>query len=121
MKDYTYFKANELVCKCGECDGGSMNDKFMQKIDQLRLNYGKPLTINSGFRCVEYNKKVSDSTKSAHSLGRAVDIHVDTSSKLRILELAVYLGFKRIGFGKSFMHLDDMTEDEGYVQTWWTY
>lgn len=121
MKDYQFFPAKELKCKCGKCNGGEMNDAFMAKIIQLRLNYNKPILLSSAFRCVEHNKLVSDSTKSAHCLGRAVDIYVNSGNKYEILRLAILLGFKRMGFGKSFMHLDDMTEEEGYLQVWWTY
>jgi class I fructose-bisphosphate aldolase len=35
MKDYQYFKAIELICKCGKCDGGNMDDNFMSKIVEL--------------------------------------------------------------------------------------
>lgn len=122
MKDYQFFKASELICKCGKCSGGVMDDNFMTKIVQLRINFNQPIHINSAYRCSEHNNSVSTTGKEgAHTRGRAVDIRIDGSNKTKLLQLAVHLGFIRMGFGKTFLHLDDMKESEGFPQVWWTY
>ena len=121
MKDYMHFSAGELKCKCGKCDGGQMDDNFMSKIVQLRIIFNKPIHIDSGFRCRAHNKAEDGSKNSAHMRGRAVDIRITPENKSKLLELAIHLGFKRLGFGKTFLHLDDMKESEGYYQGWWTY
>lgn len=43
-------------------------------LDPLREAYGKPIRVNSGFRCPALNKAVKGSDTSDHMTGRAADI-----------------------------------------------
>lgn len=43
-------------------------------LDPLREIYGKPITVNSGYRCQELNKAVGGSKTSDHVKGFAADI-----------------------------------------------
>lgn len=43
-------------------------------LDPLRTIYGKPITVNSGYRCPELNKDVGGSATSDHVKGFAADI-----------------------------------------------
>lgn len=43
-------------------------------LDPLREIYGKPITVNSGYRCPELNKAVGSSKTSDHVNGFAADI-----------------------------------------------
>ena len=43
-------------------------------LDPLREAYGKPIYINSGYRCPELNKAVGGVRTSEHQSGRAADI-----------------------------------------------
>ena len=43
-------------------------------LDPLREAYGKPIRVNSGFRCPALNKAVKGSATSDHMAGRAADI-----------------------------------------------
>lgn len=43
-------------------------------LDPLREAYGKPIYINSGYRCSELNKAVGGVSTSEHQSGRAADI-----------------------------------------------
>lgn len=43
-------------------------------LDPLRAIYGKPITVNSGYRCPELNKAVGGSATSDHVKGMAVDL-----------------------------------------------
>ena len=43
-------------------------------LDLLREAYGKPISVNSGFRCPELNKAVGGATSSSHTKGQAADI-----------------------------------------------
>lgn len=45
-------------------------------LDPLREAYGKPITVNSGYRCPALNKAVNGSRNSQHMTGEAVDITV---------------------------------------------
>ena len=43
-------------------------------LDPLREAYGKPITVNSGYRCEALNKAVGGSKTSYHKIGLAADI-----------------------------------------------
>ena len=52
------FKRSEFASKDnGEC---RMEPRFMDLIQALRLEYGKPMVITSGYRSPEHNDSVSD-------------------------------------------------------------
>lgn len=46
-------------------------------LEPLRRHFGRPITINSGFRCKELNKAVGGAKNSYHTKGRAADIPFD--------------------------------------------
>lgn len=59
-------------------------------LDPLREWYGKPIKVNSGYRCPELNKAVgSKSKKSQHMFGQAADI--DTNSVVENKKLYEYI------------------------------
>lgn len=80
-----YFTIAEL-CKSDTADRLGINNRIPKDLlpnverlinkvlDPLREAYGKPITINSGYRCPELNKAVSGSPTSDHMQGRAADI-----------------------------------------------
>lgn len=103
-----YFKPSEFDSPDLRNSGIGMNPAFVRKLDKLREACGIPLKINSGFRTLAHNKKVSGVEDSAHTRGRAADIAANASStRHKILQAAFGLGFRRIGLGASFIHLDD--------------
>ena len=55
-------------------------------LDPLRERYGKPINVNSGFRCKELNRLVKGAVNSQHMSGEAADI--DTGSKTENKKLA---------------------------------
>lgn len=65
-------------------------------LDPLRLFYGKPIRVSSGFRCPALNKAVGGVCNSQHLRGEAADI--DTGSKLENQRLARLIVEKRLPF-----------------------
>ncbi len=54
-------------------------------LDRLRILYGKPIKVNSGYRSIAVNKAVRGSSTSQHTKGYAADItggNVDENMKL---------------------------------------
>ena len=43
-------------------------------LEPLRIHYGRPIIVTSGFRCAKLNKAVGGSATSQHVKGEAVDI-----------------------------------------------
>lgn len=56
-------------------------------LDPLREAYGKPIYVNSGYRCPELNKAVGGVSNSQHVKGEAADIDVhDTSENQKLYD-----------------------------------
>lgn len=49
----------------------------ISRLDEIREGYGKPIYVNSGYRCEELNKEVGGEENSYHLKGLAVDIRWD--------------------------------------------
>lgn len=58
-------------------------------LDPLREAYGKPIYVNSGYRCPALNKAVGGVSTSEHQSGRAADIDThDYNENKKLFELA---------------------------------
>ena len=104
-----YFKPEEFKCKCGKCDGGKMNDDFIDMLNKARHAAQTAFVITSGYRCESHNKAVGGKPDSAHLRGLAVDIKFSSSAQaMRILSALIGVGFKRIGYNQKhgFFHVD---------------
>lgn len=61
-------------------------ERLVEKVlDPLREKYGKPITVNSGYRCPELNKAVGGSKTSDHMNGFSVDITASSKKENAIL------------------------------------
>lgn len=120
-----HFSDDELRCKCG-C-GLLPQRSFMERIEKLRIQYGKPMTVTSAARCPEYNAKVSSTGLTGpHTTGRAIDLGLSRGDAYAVLRLALIAGFTGIGVAQKgagrFLHLDDLEQDEGQPRpTVWSY
>ena len=54
-------------------------------LDPLREKYGKPIIVNSGYRCLALNNLVKGSKTSSHLKGLAADITAGSPKKNKIL------------------------------------
>lgn len=103
-----HFKPFEFDSPDAPGSGSNMNIPFVMKLDQVRQLVGEPLSVHSGYRTPAHNAKVGGVDSSAHESGHAADIGALSSQlKFKVLHAAVQVGFKRIGIGSSFIHLDD--------------
>ena len=50
-------------------------------LEPLRVHYGRPIIITSGYRCPKLNKVVGGSSTSQHVIGQAVDIRSVSDSR----------------------------------------
>jgi len=102
-----YFKPIEFKCKC--CGILKISEELIIKLNKLREKIGKPLVINSGYRCLKYNKSISGSPKSQHLLGNAADVNIPAGWTVDSLaDVGAKVGFKGIGryYKQNFVHLD---------------
>lgn len=106
-----------------------MNEQFMDKLEQLRVAFGKSMVITSGYRSPDHNKDVADTGSSGpHTHGRAVDIAISGSDAYVLVSLAISMGFTGIGINQKgpvasrFVHIDDLTLGDKFPRPRiWTY
>ena len=102
-----YFKESEFKACNPSCSLQEMDQKFMNTLDSLRISAGIPLVLNSAYRSIRWDKSHGRNGNSAHTRGKAVDIRCNSSiNRMKIIEAALAVGIRRIGIGKSFIHVD---------------
>jgi uncharacterized protein YcbK (DUF882 family) len=76
-------------------------------LEELRLAWGRPLVITSGYRCEKRNIAVGGAPRSLHRLGRAADIKAAPSEQDELGRIALGIGFYEIipGLAKNYIHL----------------
>lgn len=106
MDKYKYFSKNEMKCPC--CGRVDMDDSFMQKLNAIRSELGRPMFATSGYRCAEYNKSIGGHRNSAHMHGKAVDIkRIDGAYTREVSDLASKYNMQGIEIGSGHTHLDE--------------
>ena len=86
-----WFSMNEFECHCG-CrmpDSAKANIEALveQVLDPARERYGKPVCVNSGYRCARHNAAVGGVANSQHLRGEAADICCSDNERLsKIIE-----------------------------------
>jgi hypothetical protein len=75
-------------------------------LEKLRAELRVPISITSGFRNFATNKAVGGATKSRHLVGDAADISIGNHDRRKLLQAAINAGFRGIGLGKTFLHVD---------------
>ena len=119
------FAFTEMACQeTGEC---GIDETMMDRLQQLRDNYGFPLTITSGYRSPRHSIEEAKEMPGTHSMGRAVDISCAGVDAFEILTEALVVGFTGIGVKQKgehrFLHLDDLKLGEHTAPrpTIWSY
>ena len=78
-------------------------------LDPLREWYGKPIYVNSGYRCAELNRAVCGVQGSFHVRGMAADIDVHDAEENRKLfdHIKTHLPFTELGWegGGAWIHV----------------
>ena len=101
----SYFKSDEFKCPC--CDIVIVSGWLIHLLNKVRTGLGKPMVVNSGYRCKKHNREVGSFDDSAHRRGTAADIKcTDSVDRFKIIKLAYEVGFKRMGIEGNFIHLD---------------
>ena len=91
-----YFTISEL-CKSTTADTFHINNQptpdivdnleilINECLDKIRIAYGKPIYVNSGYRCNELNNRVKGSNTSHHLYGKAADITLKSKKLNKLL------------------------------------
>lgn len=74
-------------------------------LQPLRSLYGKPMNINSGYRCLELNEAVGGVETSDHRKGLAADVRCENPKALLSCLLSSGLMFDQAILYPTFLHL----------------
>ena len=109
----------ELACHC--CGKEGINRAFLQILESVRSIYGRPMIINSAYRCDKHNAELPGASKtSSHMCGFAVDVKVlNNRDRYSLMAAAMCVGITRFGVAYSFLHFDaDPDKPKNVI---WTY
>lgn len=104
---YPNFTRAEMACKhTGKCE---MDPEFMQILQDIRTEYGKPMKISSGFRDPSHPAEAKKSATGEHSYGTCADIAISGTEAVVLMKIALRFGITRIGVNQKgsgrFLHL----------------
>ena len=110
------FKIQEFVCRCG-CQmppeaRQNIEALVAEVLDPVREAYGKPIYVNSGYRCAKHNAAVGGVPKSQHMLGQAADISLRLTAYglqdelMKLVRIIVLQGrFDQLIIYPTFLHV----------------
>lgn len=107
---YPNFSESEFRCQeTGEID---MDEVFLQRLQELRNAFGKPMAVTSGYRSPRHSIERKKPEPGSHAQGKAADIAIAGPAAYELVGIAMSLGFTGIGVnqkgGARFIHLDIM-------------
>lgn len=109
------FSSKELSCKhCGEV---GVNPSALDMLQQLRDLWGKPMIINSAYRCPSHPEEIKKEKAGTHAQGLAFDIKATPAEQIQLIPLAIQVGFKGFGLHQSFLHVD--AREQNRISAWY--
>ena len=111
-----WFKDKEFACRCcGELPPFARENieaLVRNVLDPVREKLGKPIQVNSGYRCKNHNLEVGGAKGSQHLVGEAADIrHTDGTDITDIVEaikangqwdqMIIYPGFVHVSWKRN--------------------
>ena len=120
-----HFSRDELKCSFAPDAPVLMDVYFMEKLEELREEWGRPMRLSSAYRTEDNPRERSKPLKydhlgnplpkgGMHARGRACDVLVAGADAVELLRLAVKyfngIGINQKGeWNQRFIHLDDRT------------
>lgn len=100
-----------------------MDPAFMDWLETVRIAYGAPMIITSGYRCPD-----SDTKAARHRTGKVADTGINGSEAVKLLAVALVLDAQGVGVNqkgphnKRFLHLDMIRPGGKHPAPWiWSY
>jgi len=103
-----HFKVREFACSDGS-DVVFVATSLVDILEAIRVHFGRPVTITSGYRTVSYNAGLKNSSKkSQHCNGLAADIQVEGHTPVEVYNYACSLlgDHGGVGIYNTFVHVD---------------
>ena len=111
-----HFTEDERRCPCCGLDKTGENPDFMRALNSAREIYGKPMDATSMTRCAKHNTEIGGAKRSAHLLGRAIDIQCNDPHERAAMHDALFMaGFRRFEFSAVHVHADMKPDAESMI------
>lgn len=108
-----HFSAAELACRCRGrlpgCRGLVVARDLLPALESLRSALGRPIEINSGYRCPQHNALVGGARESQHIAAAAADIGASAAAELdqvRALAIVSGIGWQLVSGRQRVVHVD---------------
>jgi len=105
---WPHFSITELCCKCQGrfCKGEYWHDPgFLDGLEHMRAQLGRPLIITSGHRCALWNAAIGGAPRSWHKF-LATDLSLWRQDRAALFQAALQAGFTGLGQARTFLHID---------------
>jgi uncharacterized protein YcbK (DUF882 family) len=102
------FSRSEMDCPC-DCGFSTADVELIEVLEGVRARFGdRSVTISSGCRCDQYNKRIGGAKHSKHKLGIAADIVIHGVDPKDVYESLDKHNPNRFGLGNydTFTHVD---------------
>lgn len=110
-----HFHETEFACRCcGRVHPEGVPSELVDHLEALRAHFGKPVRINSGYRCPRHNARVGGAKNSLHMAGKAADHYIEGVSAREVADFHEKRGVDGLGRYPSFTHIDI----RGYKARW---
>lgn len=121
---YPNFRKSEFDCK--HTGINRMRPEFMERLQQIRDTFDKPLIITSGYRDKTHPVEASKHGPGEHYYGCAADVAISGTDAMDLIVIAYGHGIRRIGLKQTgagrFIHLGMGDQlGLGFPSTIWTY
>lgn len=105
-----HFADHEFECPCGECEPTvSVDLALLIVLEAIRSEFAVPVTVNSGIRCIAYNRSIGGAKNSQHLYGRAADIWLPSTPARAVqswIDRQPWRGRVGMGHYDNFTHID---------------
>ena len=103
-----HFRVYEFACTDGS-DPVFLSQALVDILEAIRVHFGRPVTVTSGYRTISYNASLKNSSKkSQHCNGLAADIQVEGHTPVEVYDYACSLlgDHGGVGIYNTFVHVD---------------
>lgn len=113
-KYHPYFTPDEFVCKETGVHGVKL--ELLELLLALRLAWGRPMLITSGYRSPEHSLEKRKASPGPHTTGLSCDVGIGPGADVwDFVKLAMEHGFTGIGISQKsnaprFVHIDLLTK-----------